>query len=336
MSHPNNEFPQRRNPDSDDDLRRDASPPPDGEPTESLDSVPDSHQEQQRLDAQTQKLLDSMDDEGIFRLETELPIQPERQEMIQAQPDRLERLASAVYDMQSDADAQESDDDWKAGNTPPTDHIRETSDGVPDNMQEGRALGGHIPTPSPDDLPPDAYYYRLVATLPDDIETQITEALASIEVTDSADGLQLQAPFQAVNLASVFSAIEQWAHHYLPLDSGLSSVHSEVRGAQQYVAGWRLTNATPLHQAQNDLTTRLAGIAIPAPNTSATFRPIIGLLTFTPAEKFPQLVAHLHQHFITTPFTIQSVSLLRMPLPNYQNRVSPEKQGWHLYKIFAT
>jgi hypothetical protein len=213
--------------------------------------------------------------------------------------------------------------------------LGENSDGVPDNMQE--ALSADM-NPSPtdiDDLQPESYLYVVRAVLPQRVVDMVQGALNHIqpEVND-VEGLQVQAAFLTQDIHSVSNVLDQWARHYLPLPTGLAHVHSEVRGAQQYVAGWRLDNAAAWHEAQNDLTTRLAGLITPGPNATATFRAIVGLIPSTPATDFPKLVAFLQQQFEPFDFAVVAVQIYRKPLPGYATELHAEQRDWQLYGTF--
>ena len=315
------------------DNNRDNSPYPD-EQGERLDSVPDMDQEK-REDPRTLRKIDSLeDDTSEFSMHKEVGSQAhaERQAKLSDKSDELERLADRARQLQT-PEADGSDDDWQHDSSPEM-GMRETSDGVPDSIQEQELHRANIFT-TPDELMPSAYYYRLVAVLPEYIVAMGQNALAAVEINEPMVGFQIEAAFMTEHIHRVNTVIMAWAKQYLPLPSLLLDVHSEVWGSQQYIAGWRLNHRTLWHQAQNELTTQLASISVPAPNSTATFRPYIALLEHAPADKFPYLIANLHANFIQEEFHVEAVDLLRKPRPEFERRVDTELRTWQLFQRFA-
>ena len=307
---------------SDSDERTTNSTPMPDDSAESLDSVPDFEQEHHGLDPQTQRILDSIeDDTSEFSLNTA----EERLENIN--PDRLERLAAAARQIQTPA--ADGSDEIVVGAQDVRD--REASDGVPDSLQE---QAGNIVMSERGDLAPEAYMYRLVADLPVEIISMANDALAHIDSTGPIYGLQLQAAFQASEIEKLSTTLNAWTAESLPLLSQLVGVHSEVWGSQQYLAGWRMNNASAWYAAQNELTRRLEGLVVPMSNTVAMFRAFIALLEFTPADKFPELVAYLHEQFSPMEFQVTSIRLLRKPLPRFERRVPVERRNWQTLSVF--
>lgn len=312
------------NPSDSDERNSDSTPMPDAG-AESLDSVPDFEQEHHGLDPQTQRILDSIEDDTS---EFSLDIPEEKLENIN--PERLERLAAAARQIQQAPDAEGSDEivvgqgDMRE---------REARDGVPDSMQE---QVGNLQTSEQGDLVPEAYMYRLVADLPVEVLSMANDALAHIGSAGPIYGLQLQAAFQASEMQQLSTILNTWATDFLPLPSQLVSVHSEVWGSQQYMAGWRMNNASAWHTAQNELTKRLEGLAVPVPNTIAMFRAFVTLLEFTPADKFPVLVAYLHENFTPLEFEVTSIRMLRKPMPRFERRVPPDRRTWQTLHVFPS
>lgn len=319
--------------DSMDKNNRDSSPHPD-EQSERMDSVPDMEQENPE-DPRTLRKIDSLeDDTSEFSMikESDPQIVEERQAKLEAKSDQLEQLADRSRQLQT-PEADGSDDDWQHDSSPEI-GMREISDGVPDNMQEQELHRANIFT-TPDELMPSAYYYRLVAVLPDHIVEIGQQALEAVEIAENMVGFQIQAAFMTEHIHRVNTIIMAWAQQHLPLPSLLIDVHSEVWGSQQYITGWRVNHRTLWHQAHNELTTQLASISVPAPNTTATFRPYIALLEQIPPEKFPHLVAHLQANFEQEEFQIEAVELLRKPRSEFERRVEPEARDWQAFQHFS-
>lgn len=296
--------------------------------SENLDSVPDFEQEHHGLDPQTQRILDSLEEEGSFIPENSSDIQS-RIEDIQAQePERLERLASAVkYINGSASEGVEAEQFLQTTDL----RAYEMSDGVPDSLQEASTTshGSEL-----DDLLPEAYLYRVVATMPEIVENMIAEALSTINYSGPVYGLQIQAPFQTGEIHKVSHELHVWANEVLPLSSQLVSVHSEVWGSQHYMAGWRMNNASAWYAAHNELIRRLSGLIVPASSTSSSFRAFVGLIESVPVAQFPDLVAFLHRQFETVEFSVTSIQLVRKPLPRFERRVPVERRQWLTFRIF--
>ncbi len=299
-----------------------------------MDSVPDMEQENPE-DLRTRRRIDSMeDDTSEFSMREGADAQPpaDRQARLSAQSDELERLANRARQLQT-PEVDGSDDDLDHNSSPEID-MREMSDAVPDNLQEQELHRANIFT-TPDELMPSAYYYRLVAVLPPHIIMMGHQALNAVDIEEDMVGFQIEPAFMTEHIHRVNNIVMDWAAQHLPLPSLLVDVHSEVWGSQQYITGWRLNHRTLWHQAQNDLTTKLATLTVPAPNTSATFRPYIALLEHTPAEKFPLLVAHLQASFEREEFQIEAIEMLRKPRPEFEKRVEPEARTWQAFQRFS-
>jgi hypothetical protein len=309
---------------SDSDERpSDSTPMPDAG-AESLDSVPDFEQEHRGLDPQTQRILDSIEDDT-----REFSLDASADQLENVNPKRLERLAAAARQIKS-SEAEGSEDAVEGAQER---REREARDGVPDSLQEQIVT---LTASDQDDLVPEAYMYRLVADLPVEVLSMANDALAQIESTDPIYGLQLQAAFQANDIEQIAAKLHSWTSEFLPLPSQLVSVHSEVWGSQQYLAGWRMNNASALHIAQNELTKRLGGLIVPVPNTIAMFRAFIAILEYTPANKFPDLVAYLHEQFSPLEFQVTSIRLLRKPMPRFERRVPEQRRTWQTLSVFPS
>lgn len=317
------------------DDNRDSSRHPD-EQGERMDSVPDMEQEHPE-DLRTLRAIDSLDDDtSEFSMlnEAEPTGSQERQAKLEAKSDQLERLADRARQLQT-PEADGSDDEWQADHSTQDTILRETSDGVPDMMQEQELHRANI-FPTNEELAPTAYYYRLIAVLPPHIVEMGQSVLAAVEIDENMVGFQLQAAFMTEDIHRVNTVLMAWAKEHLPLPSLLLDVHSEVWGSQQYITGWRVNHRILWHQAQNGLTTQLASLTVPAPGTTATFRPYIALMEHTPAEKFPLLVAELHRNFEQEEFQIEAVELLRKPRPEFEKRVASEAQDWQSFQQFSS
>lgn len=309
------------NPFDSDERNADSTPMPDTS-AENLDSVPDFEQEHHGLDPQTQRILDSIEDDT-----SEFSLNVAEEQLENINPERLERLAAAARQIQTPA--ADGSDEMVVGSQDVRD--REASDGVPDSLQE---QVGSFASSEQGDLVPEAYMYRLVADLPVEVISMANNALAHIDSAGPIYGLQLQAAFQASEIEKLSTTLNGWAAEFLPLPSQLAGVHSEVWGSQQYLAGWRMNNASTWHTAQNELTRRLEGLAVPVPDTVAMFRAFIALLEFTPADKFPELVAYLHEQFSPLEFQVTSIRMLRKPLPRFERRVPVERRDWQTLSVF--
>jgi hypothetical protein len=294
---------------------------------EPLDSVPDHDQEHHGVDKQTRKKMerDVGDDETPYAV---LPASSPRTD-----PTYPERSKGRPSGEKTRHTRHQDGTDRIHRVTLDEQHLRETSDGVADNLQE---VGSSDSRPPESELTPEQYQYRIVATLPPPIQALIDEALGSVNLRDWIRGFQLMSTFQTQHLLQVVDILQIWGQKYLPLASRLLGVHTEVWGQNQYVAGWKINNVAAWNQAQNELTAQLAPFITADTSTPSAFRPFIGLMEYTPAAIYPHLVTYLNQQYRPIDFHIHQVSLLRMPLIQYASRVPFEQRSWQVYIDFPT
>jgi hypothetical protein len=185
-------------------------------------------------------------------------------------------------------------------------------------------------TPSP------IYRYRVAAVLPPELEEVIRTALEAFELGPAERGLfQWQAPFRSEQPHAVAGALDEWARNNLPIATQAAQVHSEVIGAQTYVAGWKLTNAEAIHKAQNALTVELAPFIEPEPDAPASFRAVIPLKASLPPNRLPHIVGYLQKHFKPHDWLIEAVELLRAPIPAEGETAQPEVvEQWEVAGAF--
>ena len=165
---------------------------------------------------------------------------------------------------------------------------------------------------NPDEIA-EGYRYRIIALLPEGLKTLIREAGEAVDLTIEPAFIW-QADFTTENQHAIAAVLDEWVQTFFPIQTKFERVFSDVIGEQTYIAGWQLTNADLMVEAQNDLTTKLAPMIVPNTDTSATFRPVLPVMMGVPAEAFPQLVAHLHQNFEAIELSIGAVELQRLPL----------------------
>ncbi len=158
------------------------------------------------------------------------------------------------------------------------------------------------------------YRYRIAAALPKTLQEAITEALDTVDLDPAVGMFQWQASFEVERMDVLRAALNEWSQEHLPIETGTEKVYCAVEGSQTYVAGWTLANTSAIYQAQNALTTSLAAIVTPLAGESAVFRTILPVMVGVPADRFPQLVAHLHGQFTPETWSIQSLEILRIPI----------------------
>lgn len=293
---------------------------------ETLDSLIDSVQESPTLDPQTQARLEDQDDDS--ELEEKKPVQ--------ASPMPPAVSVAETAESSNERESEDSEDDLSAASEWME---SEAADSIADLEQEQAAAKQPTPSPAEEDSVPEAsdaesdvqqvYRYRIAAVLPPALQNAIHDTLNAAELGDSLDSgvFQWQAPYLTENPQEVAAVLDAWVQQHLPIKTATKRVHSEVVGAQSYIAGWELTNAKLIYQAHTALTTQLAALINPDTNASAIFRAIVPVLPEVPAERFPQVVGFLQRNFEAQAVTIAALEILRKP-------VDDETSTWQVMGVF--
>lgn len=276
------------------------------ESDEVTDSVLDTEQEVV-IDRKTLALLDSLDDD----LEGEAKAVSTGAAALLDTLDKIKPQTITGDNMPSVSDAQDSSEQPKPDMNP-----RESLDGVPDSLQEGSVSALNESLDIMEEAPP-VFHYRIAAVLSHDLETMIIAALKAVDLGLPDSGLfQWQAAFRTDHPHTIANALDQWVREFLPIETTLERVHSEVVGSQTYLVGWRLENGEALHKAQTTLTTQLAPIIEPEPDALAAFRAIIPVKASIPPDRLPPLVGFLQRNFVEMNWRIEAMELLRAAVPD--------------------
>lgn len=159
------------------------------------------------------------------------------------------------------------------------------------------------------------YHYRVVAALLPEMEMKINTARQAAELDIAEAGsFALYQTFKAEDESALVVAVRGWAEAHLPLKLTLDRVTAVVRGANRYIAGWFLTPARELKDAQAELVKALDPLIEILPDPGALpFTPRLIVSDFTPAEKFPRLIYELQTRFQRDGFTLSELEILRVP-----------------------
>ncbi len=202
-------------------------------------------------------------------------------------------------------------------------------------------VGGGADESTIDTAPPSPaaqihYRYRVTITPPPAIQGLIRAAVseAKLDAALVQQNMLWQADFQTNSEDAVLEIIENWHTNNLPLETALERVYADVFGAQDYVAGWRLTNEDKLQAAHHRLTMQLAPLITVEPTANTVFRTFFGISYHVPAPVFPKLVAHLQQQFDSIVWPIATCELRRQTLDD-EGQPAPTAE-WEVVRVFGT